>query len=795
MANQGPLAGVRVVECAGWNGVYAGKLLAEAGADVIRVVGPFGDPLTAEPPFLASGRSIQETWYNAGKRVQAVDLSTELGRAELLELLHGGDILLDDWPAAAEPLDVGAVREVNPGLVRVTVSPAGRGVALLANDLVANALSGAASVTGDAHTPPLAGYGNQTYHTAGLYAAICALAGLRASRVSGRGADVDLSAQEALVSCTEQLLMQWFFQGNWPSSIAPRQGSLHWSGAYAVYPDQRGEGVQVTAALRFVEEILPWMIRDGAAGDLADPEKYPSLQSMVMNLPYVMQQMREWIAKQEAWPFFLESQVRRLPFGVALPVSEVLASPQIAAREWLSEQDVPGSGRLTLPGRLFRTDIDEARYPSPTAVGERSGVRVTWAPRPPTHPHPATPGDAGDAKPVLTASPLAGVRILDFTHVLAGPFGTRVLGDLGADVIKVGTGVRSAGANNPLHPYYVSWNRNKRSIQLDMSTERGRSLARSLAQHSDAVIENFSAGVIARWGLDRKSLHATNPGVSVVSMGGMGQTGPWRNFVTFAPTIHALVGLTYLTNPPGEHLLGYGFSLTDHLSGLAGALAILEGVEHARQTGEGIEVDLSQYELGLHLMAPTLVDALANGTHHEPVGNRHPFGAWAPHGVYRAAGDDRWVAIAVRGDAQWAAFCRAMGCEELAVDPRFATHAARVVNQDALDALVNDWTRTRDRYEVMAACQAAGVAAGAVQDAADLTGRDPNLAKRAFFGVTEGDGGGYGVDRFPALFDGERPPHVEAVHQLGADTFDVLQGVLGLDDEEIAGLMADGVLS
>lgn len=797
MANQGPLAGVRVVECAGWNGVYAGKLLAEAGADVIRVIGLAGDPLATEPPFLASGRSVQETWYNAGKRVLALDLSADSGRAELLGLLQSADILLDDWLAGSEPLDIGAARAVNPGLVRVTVSPVGGDTALVANDLVANALSGAASVTGDAHTPPLTGYGNQTYHTAGLYAAICALAALRAARVSGRGADVDLSAQEALVSCTEQLLMQWFFQGNWPSSIAPRQGSLHWSGAYAVYPDRHGTGVQVTAALRFVEEILPWMIRDGAAGDLTDPTKFPDFPSMIMNLPYVMKQMRDWIAKQEAWPFFLESQVRRLPFGIALPVKEVLASPQIAARHWLSEQDVPGSGRLTLPGRLFRTDADDTPNPSPAAAGEENpypGVRVTWAPRPQAHVDPATPGDPGTANPGA-ASPLAGVRILDFTHVLAGPFGTRVLGDLGADVIKVGTGVRSAGANNPSHPYYVSWNRNKRSIQLDMSTERGRSLARSLAQHSGAVIENFSAGVIARWGLDRKALRATNPGVSVVSMGGMGQTGPWRNFVTFAPTIHALVGLTYLTNPPGEHLLGYGFSLTDHLSGLAGALAILEGLEHARQTGEGIEVDLSQYELGLHLMAPTLVDALANGTRHEPVGNRHPFGAWAPHGVYRAAGDDRWVAIAVRGDAQWAALCRVMGREELAADPRFATHAARVANQDALDALVSDWTRTRDRYEVMAACQGAGLAAGAVQDAADLTGRDPNLARRAFFGVTEGDGGGYGFDRFPALFDGQRPPHVEAVHQIGADTFDVLQGVLGLDDEAIAGLMADGVLS
>jgi crotonobetainyl-CoA:carnitine CoA-transferase CaiB-like acyl-CoA transferase len=329
-----------------------------------------------------------------------------------------------------------------------------------------------------------------------------------------------------------------------------------------------------------------------------------------------------------------------------------------------------------------------------------------------------------------------------------------------------------------------------------MRSEKGIEVARALAAKSDIIIDNFSAGVLTRWGLDRASLHDANPGISVITMGGMGQDGPWKDMVTYAPTIHALTGLTYLTNPPGRHDLGYGFSLTDHLSGLAAALAALEALEYRERTGEGLSVDLSQYELGLGLMAPAIIDYFANGTDPEPVGNRHPFEAWAPHGIYRTAGDDRWVAIAVRGDDEWRALCGVMGRDTLANDPRFATHEARVANQDALDAEVEAWTAQRDRYDVAAQCQAAGIAAGPVQDAADLANTDPQLAARELFTTTRSERWGeYGLDAFPARFNGERPAPYDAVHELGQDTFDVATQLLGLDDDQFAELAGSNVFS
>jgi len=773
MAQRGALAGIRVVEMGGFTAAFAGKLLAEAGAEVVRIVPPEGDPLATEPPFFgSSGRSIQEAWYNAGKLLTGQDPGP---------LLAGADILLEERQAGGPVAQVPSDRP----LAHVVMSPFGLHgprAQWRANDLVANALCGSASVTGNANTPPISGYGNQTYHTVGLYAAVCALAALRAAKASNSHQLVDLSAHEALVSCTEQVLMEWFFpNGTWNTAIAPRQGSLHWSGAYEVYPARDGHGVMVTAALRFADVLLPWLIEDGAAQDLADTEKYPNVVAMIRDLPYVMKVLREWVATKDGEALFYEGQRRHQPFGVVWNIEEALTrSPQVEARGYLGTVEVPGFGESRFPGRLLRTTADGP----PPGLARETAV-PGWAPR---------DSSADSRGPEAGVRPLEGVRVLDFTHVLAGPFGTRVLGDLGADVIKLGTATRSGGANSPEHPYYTMWNRNKRHVTVNMGTKAGREFARRLAAKCDVVIENFSAGVLSRWGLDRAGMRDANPGLTVISMGGMGQSGPWKDFVTFAPTIHALTGLTYLTNPPGEHFLGYGFSLTDHLSGLAGALAALEGLAHRDRTGEGIEVDLSQYELGLGLMGPALIDYLANRTNPEPVGNRHPFGAWAPHGIYRCAGEDRWVAIAVRGDGEWQRLAALIG-DAIGADARFATHDSRVANQDALDAAIESWTRPQSAEAVAGRCQAAGIAAGAVQNARDLVA-DPQLEAREFFGTAvSANWGEYGLDRFPARFNGNRPAVYDGVHAIGEDTYDVATGLLGLSDDEFAALVAEGALS
>ncbi|MGH7751323.1 MAG: CoA transferase, partial [Gemmatimonadales bacterium] len=323
--------------------------------------------------------------------------------------------------------------------MHVSVTPMGASgpwASYAINDLVANSLCGSASVTGNPDTPPISGYGNQSHHTVGMYVAICALAGLRVARGSGEAQRVEVSAHEALVTCTEQVLMQWFFDGTWGTRTAQRQGSLHWSRAYEVYPSATGEGVMVTAALRFADVLLPWLQEDGAAQELADPEKYPNVVAMIRDLPSVMKVLREWVASKPGEELFLEGQRRHQPFGIVWDIERALRSPQVEARGYLKPVSVAGAGEVRFPGRLVTTDADTGH---PSAPVTTTGADVNWTPR--------AGGSAEHRAP--SARPLEGVRIMDFTHVLAGPFGTRVLGDLGADVLKVGTAARGGGANSP----------------------------------------------------------------------------------------------------------------------------------------------------------------------------------------------------------------------------------------------------------------------------------------------------------------------------------------------------------
>ena len=393
------------------------------------------------------------------------------------------------------------------------------------------------------------------------------------------------------------------------------------------------------------------------------------------------------------------------------------------------------------------------------------------------------------------ARPLEGIRILDFTHVLAGPFATRILADLGADVVKVVSEARPG--NTPVGSYYRMWNRNKRSLALDMSTDRAREIARGLAERADVVIENFSPGVLDRWGIGYEAVSAVAPGVIYVQMSGMGDSGPWRDFVSYAPTVHALSGLTYLTGIEGREDIGIGNSFNDHQAGLHAALVILAALEHRRATGRGQRVDFAQYELGVSLTGASLLDYFANGRAHRPAGNRSRYEVAAPHDTYPCLGEDRWVAIAVMTDEHWRRFCGALGDPDWADESRFATAQGRLDHADELDAHIEAWTRSRDAYEVQDLLQGAGVPAGVVQTGRDLVHRDPQLAASGFFTETEDSGAYEGrtpVDRLPLRFSKTPVDRYLAPRAVGADNVAVLDEWLGISEADVRTAEADGTL-
>jgi crotonobetainyl-CoA:carnitine CoA-transferase CaiB-like acyl-CoA transferase len=370
---------------------------------------------------------------------------------------------------------------------------------------------------------------------------------------------------------------------------------------------------------------------------------------------------------------------------------------------------------------------------------------------------------------------------------------TRVLADHGAEVIKVERrdatdfGTRRGGLSGNL-------NRGKRSIVLDMSRPEGLEVARRLVARCDVVVDNFSARVMPNWGLDYDSLRELNPSVVAVSVSGFGRTGPWRDHVSYGPTLQALTGFTSLMRLPGGEPAGWGYSFSDMIGGYSAALATLEALRRRQESGAGAFVDLSQLETLAGVLGPALLAVLDGQTVH-PEGNRTPEADAAPDGIYRCAGRDRWCAITVLDDADWRRFTAALGAPAWSRDQRFAGAAGRCRHRAALDALVEDWTGQRAADEVMQTLQAAGVAAGIVADAEDLCVRDPQLAHRGYWvDVDTPEGERVRLDGVSFLVDGRTLRPRAPGPLLGEHTDDVLARVLGLDPESITALRESGAI-
>ena len=387
---------------------------------------------------------------------------------------------------------------------------------------------------------------------------------------------------------------------------------------------------------------------------------------------------------------------------------------------------------------------------------------------------------------------LHNVRILDFTWVLAGPYATRILADFGAEVIKVQPLLAAGTESRFDRGYYNTWNRNKLGITLNMESPQGIALAKQLAGRCDAVVENFTPRVMANWGLGYENLKKVKPDIIMLSMSAMGQTGLWRNYTGFGPTVQAFSGMTYLTSFPGEPPTGLGFSYADHVAGLVAASALLGALEHRRKTGEGQYIDISQVEAMSALLGEAVLDYQIGGEDVPPMGNRSIQAA--PHNVYRCRGDDRWCAIAVFSDEEWQSFKRALGNPLWAEEEKFGTLASRLKNVAELDRLVSEWTGEYTAEDVMTLLQRHGVAAGVVQDAKNLAD-DAHLKTRGFFieldhpelGKTMSDATPVKLSRTPAKYHRAAPSP-------GEDNNYIYGKLLGMTEEQLAGLREEGVI-
>jgi len=802
----GPLAGLRVVDLTADLGRFGAKLLAELGADVIRPrgAGSRGRPM---PGRAGAWGGVLDWWFDAAKEPVAaadLDLDTEAGRAVYRRLAAAADLVIESTPSgwlAERGVDHAELVADNPRLTQVSVTPFGRTgpwAAWHGSDLVNGALGGVLSITGlpDA---PLNSWGWQNWNFAGFAAAISGLAGVMDAGRTGRGRLVDLSAHEVVTGSIENLFMQYLYDDLLPlPKKAQRQGSLHWLGAYQVVPARTGN-VMVTPA-PVPQPLLDWMLERGVPEAAAFDGS--NVEDVLARMPELMAAIRAFALTIDAGPLFTEAQARHIAFGEVQTVAQTAANPQFAFRDLYRDIDLGAGESVRGPSRLVRFSDTPIPTPAPPPIApaDPASVAERWESAA-SGPNRTPTGDGGTRRGNGSAGPLDGLRVLDLSWVLAGPFATRILGDLGADVIKVQTEARATLVNRPDFPYYPVWNRSKRSVTLDLKAPGALDAIRPLVEQADILVENYSSGVLDRLGLGWEAVRVWNPGLVYISMSGCGHEGPWRDIISYAPTIHALCGLTHLTNPPGRGDVGCGFSLNDHAAGFAAALCVLAGVEARRRTGRGQYVDMAQLEVGAYLLGPALVDWFATGHEAQPAGNVDGLADAVPNAVHRCA-DGRWLAVTAVDDAMWARLAELLGADSpgdgAAVPARWATVEDRRADRAAVDAAVAAWcAHQADARTAMATLQAAGVAAGVVQDAEDLLEHDEQHRARRFW--LEADLPGFGPrrhDRFPALWDGDDlSPYRPAPSYLGEANFDVWTELAGLDPEQVADGIASGLFT
>jgi len=401
----------------------------------------------------------------------------------------------------------------------------------------------------------------------------------------------------------------------------------------------------------------------------------------------------------------------------------------------------------------------------------------------------------------MTELPLRGYRILDFCWLIAGSLTTRLLADLGAEVIKVESAarldrIRETGVMPPTAPsintngVFNDCNTNKKSVTINLSTAEGIELIKELVCCSDVVTANFTPDRLDRWGLGYEELRVIRPDIIVANMPVMGKRGPHKDWGAYGNGIIAMAGIAELTGFPGRPPVGLGTLHSDFTTPFFGALQIMAALFDRERTGEGQYLELAQYEAAVHLLDTELIEYLVNGAQPLRVGNR--VAECAPHGVFRCRGDDRWVAIAVRDSLEWHLLCAAMGRPDLAADPRLQDLPGRKAAESEIEAAITSWTTSQDAWQVAEMLQTYGVPAAPVEDVSDLVDRDPSM-QDYFINFDHPEGVNILVQQEPFTWNGERLP-LSLAPLMGEHNEEILLGLLGCSAERLAHLLINRVI-
>jgi crotonobetainyl-CoA:carnitine CoA-transferase CaiB-like acyl-CoA transferase len=805
----GPLAGVRVLDLAGEAGVFVGRALAELGADVIRVESG-ADRVRGRRPFLdgvaGPERSLYHLHFNAGKRSVQLDPQAPGGQSGLRALALAADIVVAT-PVPGEPgaVDVGPLRAANPELISLSVTPYApdspfRGEA--GSDLTAVAAGGLMYLNGFPDGPPLRPGAEQGHHMGSLVALATSLLALAARERDPRrrGAAVEVSLQEAASMATLQTANANLY--TWHGLVPRRRGLTGPRGERSLFECRDGRWISFVVPLgapALWSAFTAWVAELGIespydAVEWSQPEYRGAHAAVTAGI------IAELCRRHDRDELFREGQRRRMLVMPASTAADLAGSEHLAQRSFLVATEHEHLGRaLTDVSAPYRFSATPARLPrrAPRLGEHTAEVMAELAGRPAASSRHPGPAEAG---PVAPGRLLEGIRVADFCWLIAGPSATRMLADYGADVIKIESrsrldNIRAIGVQ-PGEPgsidtngVFNDCNTGKRSVTLNLGHPRGIELARELVARSDVVTNNFTGDRMDRWGLGYDDLRKINPGVIMLTMPALGATGPFRRYGSYGNGLIAFSGLNQNMGFAGEPPLGMAALYSDFSAPYAAVAAIAAALYHRERTGAGQFIELAQAEATMNLLGTDILEYTANGDLPPRLGNRSRDDV--PHGAYPCAGEDRWCAIAVRGDREWRALAQVVG-GAIAADERFASRPGRRAHEDEIDALITAWTSAQDAPAAARRLQEAGVPAHVVADLSDLLSPGEGLIGAHIVPV-ERDGVTFHTHAQPALVDGQRT-RPRAAPRLGEHNAEVFTTLLGLTPADIEELTGAGVI-
>lgn len=748
-----PFSELRVVEIEGSiAGAYCAKLFADDGAQV--VVCGRSDLTEAQRLYLHHGKDLRG----------AID-DIALGAADV--------IIESSSTLPLSPLDP----EPASDAVRVRISPYGSSgpfAAWRGTDATMFAHSGHLHLTGDPDREPLSAPPNLPAQASGLFAFIGTMGALFDRTRFGKVNVVEIATHEVMVALHQLLLMRYQLgkdilcrMGNRYTGQGQPNGMYECSDGWVAISAPTDEQVEMICAITGGDHLL----ENPLISSPMDFQTYPEVLD---------EHLVPWLRARpmaEVADFF---QSARIPTAPATPMLGLLDDVHLKERDFWRSID-----GVMVPGRPFT-------FTSPQGPGPRS---MSLA---------GDPDQSG-------SEPLSGVRVLDLTKVWAGPLAARLLAELGAEVIQVeppwGRGpkeipeslVQAMRLFPDNEPGEQPWNRNghlikyglhKKSVALDLTQADGVDAFERLVSNSDVVIENFSSRVMPQLGLDEHRLHEINTDLIYMTMPGYGRSGPSENWVAYGTTVDSHAGLSHLIGYPGQVPWKCGTAWPDPIAGLHAVSAILIGLWRRPEHG-GVTIEGAQFEATLTLTADALVSAQLGGVEPPVLGNRHP--TFAPQGVYRCAGPDRWIALSVVDDDGWRHLCAAAelpdGWSEMTIEARRRHH-------DEIDQAIDAWTASRDQNELAARLQALGIAAAPSLDAPGVLA-DAHLAARdALVTIEQPLVGRFVTPRMPVHFSerSQRPP-LRTAALLGEHNEEVLGSIGGLDGADILRLTEAGIVA